>query len=113
MDCQSLVMKFAAFLWKSGFRGLVFRRQGKLLRDGASMCLRNFHEWLELPDQGIVVLDFETNPPIVLDAPESEEYVHQGLHYTPDPYRRYKGVWNARLQAFDWHLAPATDLISQ
>jgi hypothetical protein len=116
-DCRSTAVRAAAYLHKSGYRGLVFRRQGMLTFDGK--CLD--HEWLELPESKIVVLDFcaafrlpkELPVPLILEGADAEEYDIQGLHYAPDPYRRYKGVWNPQLQAFDWHLAPATDLISQ
>lgn len=84
----------AAFLFKSGFQKLIYRRRGKI-------GLR-VHEWLEIPDLDIAVLDFSVQPAAIL-----KDYGD----YVPDPYKRYKGVWNPLLQAFDWHLAPDTDLI--
>jgi hypothetical protein len=124
-DCQMRAIRAANFLRHAGFRQTIYRRQGKVLYEGISVCCHRsgLHEWIEIPEAEMVVLDFSIGfrlhrlgmisasampayQPLIIRGTVQPVYTSQRLSYEPDPYRLFKGVWDADLDTFGWHPVP-------
>lgn len=111
IDCHQTSIRALSFLRCLGAPGRILRRQGRVSFERQAACRHpsGLHEWLEVPDLGIVVLDFTIGlslanegkieladlryfEPLLMPGEENSRYAYRGLLYERDPFLCFNGA---------------------